>query len=70
MRGERVNQIDFRVGKLLRFGRQRANVSVDMFNLLNPDTILGYSQTFNTTWLRPTQVMTARTTKLTLQWDF
>jgi hypothetical protein len=70
MRGERVNQIDFRIGKLLRFGRQRSNVSLDIFNLLNPDTILGYSQTFNSNWLRPTQVMTARTVKITLQHDF
>jgi hypothetical protein len=72
MRGERVNQIDFRVGKLLRFGRQRATLSVDMFNLLNPDTILAYNQTYNPTgnWLNPTGVMTARTVKLTAQWDF
>ena len=72
MRGERVNQIDLRMGKLLRFGQQRANIAVDVFNLLNPDTILGYNQTFvqsvtsgTQAWLRPTQVMTARTTKLT-----
>jgi hypothetical protein len=72
MRGERVNQIDFRVGKLLRFGRQRATLSVDMFNLLNPDTILTYNQTYNPTgnWLNPLGVMTARTVKFTAQWDF
>jgi hypothetical protein len=72
MRGERVNQIDFRIGKLVRFGRQRSNISVDIFNLLNPDTILGYNQTFvpGGSWLRPTSVMTARTVKLTLQHDF
>ena len=70
LRGERVNQIDMRIGKLLRFGRQRANIALDVFNLLNPDTILAYNQTFNDTWLRPTSVMTARTAKVTLQWDF
>ena len=70
LRGERVNQIDMRVGTLLRSGRQRANIALDVFNLLNPDTILGYNQTFNDTWLRPTSVMTARTAKVTLQWDF
>jgi Carboxypeptidase regulatory-like domain len=72
MRGERVNQIDFRVGKLLRIGRQRATLSIDMFNLLNPDTILTYNQTYNPTgnWLNPLGVMTARTVKFTAQWDF
>jgi len=69
--GERVNQVDFRVGKILRFGRQRVNLSLDMFNLLNPDTILGYNQTYTATnWLNPTSVMTARTVKITGQFDF
>jgi hypothetical protein len=72
MRGERVNQIDVRVGKRLQYGRMRSTVSVDIFNLMNPDTILGYNQTFvpGGAWLRPTSVMTARTVKLTLQHDF
>jgi len=70
LRGERVNQIDLRVGKRLRFGRMRSTVSLDVFNLLNPDTVLGNSGTFNATWLRPTSVMTARTAKITIQHDF
>jgi hypothetical protein len=43
-----------------------------MFNLLNPDTILTYNQTYNPTgnWLNPLGVMTARTVKFTAQWDF
>ena len=61
--GERVNQLDFRVGKILRFGRQRATISVDLFNALNPDTILAYNQNFIPAgdWLVPTSVLTART---------
>ena len=70
MRGERVNQVDFRVGKRLRFGRMRSTISLDVFNLLNPDTVFGQNQTFNATWLRPTSVMTARTAKITIQHDF
>ncbi len=71
--GERVNQLDFRVGKILRFGRQRATVSADLFNALNKDYILGYQQTFvptTTAWLTPQSVLTARSTKITVQWDF
>ena len=76
--GERVNQLDFRVGKVLRFGRQRAVVSVDLYNALNVDSILTYNQAFilpsatspNGSWLVPLTVLTARTTKITLQWDF
>jgi hypothetical protein len=77
LRGERVNQIDLRVGKRLRFGRMRSTLSLDMFNLLNPDTVLANSDTFIpgvttglSAWRRPTSVMTPRTIKLTLQHDF
>jgi hypothetical protein len=77
LRGERVNQIDFRVGKRLRYGRMRSTLSVDMYNLLNPDTVLGNSSTFIpgittglSAWNRPTSVMTPRTVKITLQHDF
>ena len=70
--GERVNQLDFRIGKVLRFGRQRATISADLYNALNKDTILTYNQAFTPggNWLVPLTVLTARTTKLTVQWDF
>ena len=34
--GDRVTQIDFRVAKILRFGRTRTNVGVDFYNVTNP----------------------------------
>jgi hypothetical protein len=72
MRGPRVNQLDLRVGKVLRFGSQRATVSVDMFNALNADTVLTYNQAFTPggAWLVPNTVLTARTAKITVQYDF
>ena len=68
----RVNQLDFRVGKILRFGSQRANISLDLFNALNKDTVLTYNQNFvpGGAWLVPTTVLTARTAKITVQLDF
>jgi hypothetical protein len=70
--GERVNQLDFRIGKVLRFARQRATISADLFNALNKDTILTYNQAFvpGGNYLVPLTVLTARTTKITVQWDF
>ena len=67
-----MNQLDFRVGKVLRFGGQRANVSLDLFNALNADTVLTYNQAFTPggAWLVPTTVLTARTAKITVQYDF
>ena len=72
MRSPRVNILDFRAGKLLRFGNRRANIAVDFYNVLNLDTVLGQNETFvpGGQWLVPTEVLTARTAKLTVQYDF
>jgi len=47
-------------------------VSLDMFNALNSDTVLTYNQAFTPggAWLVPTSVLTARTAKITVQYDF
>jgi len=76
MRSDRVTQLDFRIGKLMRLGRTRANLSLDLLNALNRDTILLPNLAFvpNGAWLTPTgtqtPVMTARTAKITVQYDF
>ena len=76
LRSDRVNQLDFRVAKILRLGRTRANIALDLFNALNFDTILVPNQAFipDGAWLTPTgtqtPVMTARTAKITVQYDF
>jgi hypothetical protein len=72
MKFPRVNQLDLRFGKILRLGSHRANVSLDLFNALNLDTVLAYNQNFSPggAWLVPTSVLTARTAKFTVQYDF
>jgi len=76
LRSDRVNEVDFRVAKILRLGRTRANVALDLLNAFNFDTILVPNQAFipGGAWLTPTgtqtPVMTARTAKITVQYDF
>ena len=76
MFSDRVNELDLRVGKALRFGRTRLNVALDLLNALNLSTILVPNQAFipGGAWLTPTgsqtPVMTARTAKFTVQYDF
>ena len=73
---DRVNELDLRVGKNLRFGRNRLNVALDLLNALNLSTILVPNQAFipGGAWLTPTgtqtPIMTARTAKFTVQYDF
>jgi hypothetical protein len=71
--GDRVNEIDLRVAKILRFGRMRTNVGVDVFNLINSNAGLTYNQTLvpgQVGWLAPTQVLTPRFMKVSAQIDF
>jgi len=76
--GDRVNEIDVRFAKILKFGRTRANVGIDVYNLLNKAPILTYNQTFvlpsaanpNGSWLTPTSVLQSRFVKISAQFDF
>jgi hypothetical protein len=70
--GDRVNAFDLRVAKVLRFGRTRTNVGVDIYNLLNSSAVLTYNQAFNPggTWLAPTTVVSARFAKVSASIDF
>jgi hypothetical protein len=70
---DRVNQFDFRIAKVIRAGRHRATVGVDVFNALNSSAVLSRQQAFSPTsraWLTPTSVIDARFAKVSGQIDF
>ena len=70
--GDRVNEVDVHIGKILRFGRTRTNVGIDIYNVINSAAILTYNQAFvpGGTWLAPTSVLTPRFVKFGAQIDF
>jgi hypothetical protein len=70
--GDRVNELNLRFAKVLRLGRTRTHVGVDVFNILNSDAILTYNQTFQPggQWLAPQSVLTPRFMKVSAQIDF
>src|SRR5262249_31234142 len=41
--GDRINQMDIRAGKILKFGRLRTQISVDLYNALNSSAIQTYN---------------------------
>ena len=68
---DRRNNFDFRVAKILRFGRTRTQVGLDIYNLTNTDVVTTYNQTFtSTSWLTPTAIQPARYVKVSAQFDF
>jgi len=75
--GDRVNALDLRFAKILRFGRARYNVGIDIYNATNSAATLTYNQSFNpatTTgsqaWRAPLSVLTPRFLKVGAQIDF
>jgi hypothetical protein len=68
--GDRINNVDMRFAKILRFGRTRTNVGVDVYNVFNWNPVLTYNNTFGSTWLRPTSILSARFMKISAQVDF
>ena len=69
MYGERLNQLDFRLGKILKFGRTRTAVNLDLYNALNADTILSLSNNY-ANWQQPLSNLQARFAKINVQFDF
>jgi hypothetical protein len=72
---KRLYQMDFRVGKVLRFGgTRRATASVDLFNVFNGNPVLtsqtDYSLSNTSLWLTPITVQQGRLLKFTLAMSF
>ena len=77
MWGDRVNEIDVKIAKVLRFGRTRTTLGADIFNVTNSSAILNYNQTFNPAvrsgpgaLLQPLAILTPRFVRISMQLDF
>jgi hypothetical protein len=70
--GDRVNELDFRFGKIFKYNRMRINAGIDIYNVLNQAAILTYNQTFapGGAWLVPQSLLSPRFIKLGAQIDF
>lgn len=67
--GDRLNQVDLRISKLLAFAGTRSRVSLDLYNAMNSDAVLEVNNNF-AAWQRPTEIMPARFAKFSVQFDF
>jgi hypothetical protein len=69
---DRLSQVDFRVGKNLRYGRTKTLVAVDIFNVFNSNTPDVYNQSYTdpSTYLNPQSITVGRFVKLSAQIDF
>ncbi len=67
--GDRLNQLDVRLGKILRFGRFRSTTSIDVYNLLNANPVTLLNNAF-ASWQQPQRILSARFARLNVRIDF
>jgi hypothetical protein len=66
----RRTQLDMRFAKIIRYGRVRADIGVDLNNLLNTNYALGYENTYSYTqtnggtWQNPNSILPPRFARL------
>jgi hypothetical protein len=75
----RRTQVDMRFAKVVRFGRTRTDIGVDLYNLTNTNYPLAYNTTYNYTqdtaprpagWATPTSIYNARFVRLNFTVNF
>jgi hypothetical protein len=70
---DRLNTVDMRFAKILRIGRTRTNVGIDLYNMFNANTGLSFNQNFGSngsTWLRPNGILNPRYVRFNATVDF
>jgi hypothetical protein len=67
--GDRLNQLDLRLGKILRFGRTRTAVNLDVFNVFNANAVLSENSNY-AAWRQPTLILNPRLLKISVNFDF
>ena len=73
--GDRINVVDMRFAKILRFGKTRTNVGMDLYNLFNANTATTYETVYDPAtngarWMQPTAVLLPRFMRFNVQVDF
>jgi hypothetical protein len=68
--GDRVNQIDLRLTKIVNVGRGRIDFNVDFYNAFNSDAVLLENQAYGPAYRRPLTVIQPRFVKFMARWDF
>jgi hypothetical protein len=67
--GDRLNQLDLRFSRPVRFGARRLAVNLDIYNALNANPIIQYNLNY-AVWQTPQRILEARLFKISGQLDF
>ena len=67
--GDRINQMDLRTAKILRFGSTRTMIALDLYNAFNSSVVLTYNNAFvpGGSWLQPNTILTGRLARISAE---
>ena len=70
--GVRINEMDVRLAKILRHGRSRTMLALDIYNALNSSAGLTYNNAFvpGVAWPKPNTILTPRFFRITVETEF
>jgi hypothetical protein len=68
--GNRINQVDLRVAKILRLGGTRTMIGFDLYNLFNSNPTLTWDENYGVNYLRPTAILMPRFVRFNATVDF
>ena len=68
--GDRLNQIDLRLTKVVNVGRGKIDLNVDFYNAFNSDAVIQELGSFGPVWRLPLTVIQPRFVKFTARYDF
>jgi hypothetical protein len=69
MNGEQTNLLDLRFSKILRFGKYRTSLNLDLANAFNSSGITSLNNNYSA-WQVPTGIHLARIAKISANFDF
>jgi hypothetical protein len=68
--GDRLNQVDIRLTKIVNVGKGRVDLNVDFYNAFNSDAVTFENSAFGPVWRLPLTVIQPRFVKFAARWDF
>ncbi len=67
---DRISRLDFRVSKIINYGRFRFQINLDAYNLMNTSDIRSTNSTYGPRWGRPNSIIDPRLVQIGGQIDF
>jgi hypothetical protein len=68
--GDRLNQVDLRLTKIVNVGKGRVDLNLDFYNAFNSDAVILENSAFGPVWRLPLTVIQPRFVKFAARWDF